>query len=116
MDTPQEIEVWFILPGLRREFVMALKKQGMPQREIANILNMTEPAVSQYLNNKRGITRFNQTIIKKIAIAAEKIKKGQSSLRQELQKMLKIIKDTKFICGVCHDHLNTTEDCKVCYV
>ena len=32
MDTPQEIEVWYVLPALRREIAIALKKQGLKQK------------------------------------------------------------------------------------
>ncbi|AJF61420.1 TPA: hypothetical protein HA239_04410 [Candidatus Woesearchaeota archaeon] len=116
MDTPQEIEVWFILPGLRREFVVALKRQGIAQKKIARLLNISEPAVSQYLSNKRGATTFNDALHKEIDASAGKIIAKKSDFRTELQKMLRIIKKTRFICGVCHEHLDTEDDCEVCYV
>ena len=51
---PQEIEVWYIIPALRREFASILKEKGFPQKQIAEKLKLTESAVSQYLKLKRA--------------------------------------------------------------
>ncbi|MFH1405899.1 MAG: hypothetical protein ABIG52_01635 [Nanoarchaeota archaeon] len=51
---PQEIEVWYILPAIRKELVLALKEKGHTQKEIASFLNVTEPAISQYTKEKRA--------------------------------------------------------------
>ena len=45
---PQEIEVWYILPAIRKELVVVLKESGLTQRKIAGMLKVTEAAISQY--------------------------------------------------------------------
>ncbi|MFH1328275.1 MAG: hypothetical protein ABIH76_05470, partial [Candidatus Bathyarchaeota archaeon] len=52
--TPQEIEVWYVLPALRREFAKAFLETGMKQKDIAKIMEINEPAISQYLKAKRA--------------------------------------------------------------
>ena len=39
MKLPQEIDVWYIIPAIRREFAKGLLKKGLKQREIAKKLS-----------------------------------------------------------------------------
>jgi uncharacterized protein len=117
MDTPQEIEVWLILPTIRKQLALSLKEQGMKQKEIAKSLNLTEAAVSQYLNKKRGDeVKFDKEILSKIRGSASQIISKKSSVRTELQKILRDIKSNKFICGVCHTHTSSEKGCSICFV
>ena len=50
----QEIEVWYILPTVRREIVKGLLNKGLSQNEIAKKLGLRKSTISQYVNNKRG--------------------------------------------------------------
>ena len=116
METPQEIEVWYILPALRRQLAVCLKKEGMKQKDIALALNLTEPAVSQYLKRKRGEEiSFSVDLTEEVSLSAKNIMKDRNRLRSEVQKLLKKVKETKFICSVCHDHIKSAEDCEICY-
>jgi len=55
MKTPCETIVWEILPMIRKEFAKTLiKDYGFTQRKAANVLGLTEAAVSQYISKKRG--------------------------------------------------------------
>ena len=117
MDTPQEVQVWFILAAVRRQYVVSLKKLGLKQKEIATALNLTESAVSQYLSNKRGKgVSFTPKLRKEINISAQKVANDRKELNPELQKIMRKIKDSKFICTVCHTHVNTADDCNICFV
>jgi hypothetical protein len=117
MNTPQEVQVWFILPAVRRQIAINLKKEGLKQKEIAIVLNLTESAVSQYLKKKRGDdVAFSPEINKEISASAELIAKDKKTLCVEIQRILKKIKDTRFICSVCHDYTHTAEECEICYV
>ena len=51
---PQEIEVWYVLPAIRKELVVTLKEKNLTQKKIAEFLNITEAAVSQYIKQKRA--------------------------------------------------------------
>jgi|SaaInlStandDraft_3_1057020.scaffolds.fasta_scaffold112984_2 uncharacterized protein len=115
MDTPQEVEVWFILPSLRKEYVNSFLDIGLKQNEIAKILNITESAVSQYKKNKRGNkTSYSNEILSLIKKSAMKIK-TPNKFKQEFQRMLKTIKHTRMMCNICHDHIDAKNDCQICY-
>lgn len=115
MDTPQEVEVWFIMPALRKYFVNGFKKNNVRQKDIADLMNLTQAAVSQYIKNKRGNNvSFDQKIVNKIDVSCRKIT-TQNEFRIQFQKILKEIKKSKTICNVCHDHINTDNKCNICY-
>ncbi|MCM2326186.1 MAG: helix-turn-helix domain-containing protein [Candidatus Woesearchaeota archaeon] len=115
METPQEIEVWLILPAIRRQFVIALKKYGIKQKEIARMMGITEPAVSQYLNRKRGDNiEFGKIIMAAIEQSAKRIVEG-ATFMSELQSIMRLIKKSRFICEVCQEHNHTDGKCDICY-
>ncbi|OYT43438.1 MAG: transcriptional regulator [Candidatus Aenigmarchaeota archaeon ex4484_56] len=73
IKTPCEKVIWSILPSIRREFAEILVKElNLSQKEVAQKLNLTNSAISQYLKSKRGKEiKFNRKInaeIKKIAM------------------------------------------------
>ena len=75
LTQPQEVEVLYLLPAIRRELAIAMKKTGMEQKKIAELLCVTEPAVSQYFSSKRAQKiKFTKEILGKIQVSAEKIK------------------------------------------
>ena len=65
---PQEVEVWYVLPAIRRELAKVMKtktvqradedgdkkEHKITQKEIAKMLGVTEPAITQYLLRKKG--------------------------------------------------------------
>ena len=59
------------------------QKKGYSQKEIAKLLNVTEPAVSQYAKEKRAQKiKLDDATKKLIKEAAEKIKGSQSAFHQ----------------------------------
>ena len=117
MDTPQEVQVWLILPALRRQLAISLKVEGMKQKEIAKALNLTEAAVSQYVKKKRGEeVAFNKQLLNEITKSAKKISLKKSAGRQELQTLLRRTKETKLLCNVCHNHTESEEGCEICFI
>ncbi|MFH2019840.1 MAG: hypothetical protein ABIJ34_00345 [archaeon] len=116
MDTPQEVEVWFVLPALRREFVISMKKMGQKQNEIASLLGITEASVSQYLKGKRGNdVAFAENLIEHIHDSCKELIHKKTNFAIELQKSLRFVKKSKFICAVCNDKIKTSDDCEICY-
>ena len=116
MPHPQEIEVWYVLPAIRRELVLQFKKQGMKQKEIARILKVTEPAISQYLKEKRakGI-KFEGQIKQSIQRAARKIILQKSCIVKEIQQICKKFRKNGMLCKIHRekDH-NVSKECSVC--
>lgn len=112
---PQEIEVWYILPAVRREIVIVLKKDGLSQKKIAEWLNVSAPAISQYIKDKRakGVT-FPSDVQSFIEAAAKRIK-DKTTAYQEIQAIVAFIKETKALCRI-HEHFDSElEGCDICY-
>ena len=52
---PQEIELWYIYPSLRKEIAkFMIKNHSLKQKEVADKLGVTKAAVSHYVNEKRS--------------------------------------------------------------
>jgi len=116
MDTPQEVEVWYVLPALRRELALAMKKQGLKQNEIAKMLNITEAAVSQYFSSKRAAkVAFNGKLKAEIMLAAKRIK-NRCDRTKQLQGLLKMVRSEGVLCDLhkkyCDCHVQGK--CGVC--
>ena len=114
-NQPQEIEVWYIIPAIRKEIANELKKIGKNQTEIASILKITKAAVSQYFNQKRGknIEFSNKTSLK-IKNSAKQISKNPEDLTIEIQKIIKEIRKTGELCKYHKDFSNTKKGCNIC--
>ncbi len=125
---PQEVEVWYVLPALRREFAMMMKTKTVPrvgedgkkkehkitQKEIAKMLGVTEPAITQYLLKKKGRrSRGDQVSIpKKFIGELEKSadtmieqyeKRGADDdmfevMTREFNRMIRVIRDAGTMC------------------
>ena len=98
---PQEIEVYYVIPALRRHLAMYMKLRGLKQNKIASLLQIDKAAVSQYIKNKRGNkVEFNEDTLNEISLSSMKIK-DKMSLIQETQRLLKVIRDN---CDLCRIH------------
>jgi uncharacterized protein len=115
---PQEIEVWYLIPALRREFAkIFIKNHGFTQRKVANILGITESAISQYINSKRGREiKFSKEETSRIKVSAEKIIKDPENLVKELYDLCISLRESKTICNLHKSHDKTiSKDCNVCF-
>ena len=73
--SPQEIEVWYVLPEIRKQLALALKKQGLSQKQIAEKLGVSAATITHYMKNKRAgnfdlgkdVNSFIEKSAKKIA-------------------------------------------------
>lgn len=100
---PQEIEVWYILPSIRKELAKQLvKTHKLSYEKAGSLLGVSKAAVSQYISNKRANKIVFPGIIKKeIKKSADIITKdGQKAIR-EIERILTLIKKTKCSCSVC---------------
>ena len=108
---PQEIEVMYIIPTVRRYFAIYLKELGRSQKEIAIILSLRESTVSQYITKKRGaLAKLNNEILAEIKISVRKIKTTEDVIR-EMQRILKIIRTSKVICDIHKQFSNIPAGC-----
>ena len=112
---PQEIEVLYVIPAIRRQFAIALKAEGSDQKSIAILLHVTEAAISQYISGKRASqVVFDDATKAEIAKAAKRAQKTGSFL-VESQKMLDLIRKRKITCKAHRDFGGAADDCDVCF-
>ncbi|MBW3014920.1 helix-turn-helix domain-containing protein [Candidatus Woesearchaeota archaeon] len=112
---PQEIEVWYIIPAIRKELAKAMRSLGLKQKEIASKLGLRESAVSQYINSKRGKEiKLNKKILKHIKESANKIIQNNSCAIREIQEICKEIKKSKTLCKIHMKYSQKDHCCGVC--
>jgi len=115
---PQEIEVWYIIPAIRRELAKALVNEKISQRDVSKLLGITEAAVSQYLKAKRA----KEVIFDELTI--EEIRKSANAIKASKNKTISIIEEMQRICNLvnvkqltCHLHKSMNPElngCDVC--
>lgn len=113
---PQEVEVFYILPALRKEFAISFKALGTSQTKIAQIMGVTDAAISQYLSDKRATdVSFTRDVKSQIKKAAGRIKE-QAHFIYETQILLNDFLKSKLTCKI---HLkmnpNIPRDCDTCF-
>lgn len=97
---PQEIEVRYVIPAIRREMAKEMKKANKSQKETAELLNLRESTVSQYINDKRGKQIILNKEIKKMVKDSIKNIKTRLNSYKEIQKILKKIRMSREICSI----------------
>jgi len=113
--TPQEIEVHYILPALRSALTKELKAQGRSQKEIAQLLNVTEPAVSHYVNEKRATKVAFNDAIKELVARIAGVVETPHDVMAKTQEMLKVVRQEGIVCGVCRPITGAPHDCQICF-
>ncbi len=111
---PQEIEVWYVLPAIRKELVIELvKNQQTSQKEAAGLLGITAAAVSQYISKKRA--ELNLKIGEEIRQSALRIRKGESPAAVEMMRLSRLPEIKKMVCQM-HMQKDPTisKTCDIC--
>lgn len=100
---PQEIEVWYIIPAIRKELSKLLVKvHGLTFEDAGDILGISKAAVSQYLSNKRANKiDLPGDVKKELEKSAKIIIKDKTKVVNEIQKIIKIMRKKKCCCDVC---------------
>ena len=104
MELPQELEVWYVIPAIRKELASAMKSNGLKQVEIAKRLGVTKSAITQYINESRGNEiKLNERIKKEVVGSAQKINNTMDTIR-EIQYLLSVTREEKVICQIHKKH------------
>ena len=100
---PQEIEVWYIIPAIRKELARVLtRKYGFSFGRAGDALGVSKAAVSQYLANKRANKiKLNDDVKREVAKSAKVISEKPKAALAEMQRLLRVMKDKKCSCDVC---------------
>lgn len=114
---PQEVEVWYLLPALRKEISKVLIEDfDFSQKKVADTLKITESAVSQYFKAKRACElNFDDNELLLIKEAAYNMTKEFNDPYIEFYKLSKKLSGSKSICKI-HYELDQTlpKGCEIC--
>lgn len=110
---PQEIEVWYVIPALRREITNAMIRRGLQQKIIAQVLGVTEPAITQYKlyrsKRSRG-DRFeiSSAFLPEVEKATEQILEAYERklpasviyemMTKQINHLIRVLRDTGALC------------------
>jgi hypothetical protein len=127
---PQEVEVWYILPAIRRELTRIMIDRGIAQKTIAKMLGVTEPAITQYKLKRSKRSRGDQIEIPEelmdeiehsadvIINAWENRPAGEmvyETMTREINRLIDVLRDAGVICEVHREHCeHVKEDCSAC--
>ena len=128
---PQEVEVWYVLPSIRRELTRMLIEKDIPQKIIAQMLGVTEPAITQYkLEKSTGRSRGDQvkipkkqlSEIEKSAIIMIKAwnEKGDEdniyeTMTREINRLIRVLRDEGILCEIHREYCEGVhENCSAC--
>lgn len=118
MRPPCEIVVWYVIPSIRSELAKELLNLGMKQKQISEVLDITQPAVSQYISDKRGHgIKFEpevQDMIKDFAHDLVDGKAGQLDIIPKMCEICKKVKAEEVVCQIHKDKDNIPVNCNAC--
>ena len=118
MRPPCEIVVWYVIPSIRSELAKELLNLGMKQKEISELLDITQPAVSQYISDKRGHgIKFNdevQELIREFAMDLKDGKLNQSDIIARICDLCRKIKTEDVVCQLHKEKDNIPVNCDAC--
>jgi len=102
-NLPQEIEVWYIIPAIRKELARFLTRDyGLTYEKTGDILGISKAAVCQYLGKKRAAKiDIPGKIIKEIKKSSEIISEDNDKALQEIERILKFFRNSGCECEVC---------------
>lgn len=144
---PQEVEVWYVLPAIRRELARIMKtktiqradedgdtkEHKITQKEIARMLGVTEPAITQYLLRKKGQrSRGDQVdlpdeILREIDKSADIMIQDYERTRmsddenifqvmtKEINRIIKVMRDAGVMCDIHKEFCaHSSDPCDAC--
>ena len=115
---PQEIEVWYIIPAIRRELAKSMIKDlKITQKQVAGIMELTEAAVSQYLHSKRAKeVVFTKAVLEEIKKSANDIAKNERLLMQEMMRLTNLTGVKHVMCDMHKKHdAKLPNNCEICF-
>jgi predicted transcriptional regulator len=114
LSTPQEVEVWYVLPAVRKGLVTEMMKLGLNQKQAAEKLGITEAAVSQYMKGKRGYdVKFDSKTVAEIGKSAKRIVEGANVIT-ELNRICDYSMKHLVLCKI-HKMHGAPKKCDICF-
>jgi len=109
---PQEIEVWYILPVIRRKIALKLVEEGIRQNKVADIMGITPAAVCQYKKQKRAKEEiFDSEMEKELTDSVKNIIKDNNALAEEIIRLNNLMKKKGIVCKL-YSKICALKNCK----
>ena len=115
---PQEIEVWYIIPAIRRELAKSMIDNfKLTQKQVSDHMCLTEAAVSQYLSSKRAKeVIFSEAIIEEVKKSAVKIMADKKTLVPEMIRLCNLTAVKHVMCDIHKKQdVGLPEGCEICF-
>jgi len=117
-----EVIVTSILPAIRSIITKELlTNYNLTQKEVSELLCLTQPAISQYSRESRGykvkLLQKYPKIMEMIDDLTKKINSGRLNARQiqaELCKVCKTIRESKILCSLHEEIYPSISPCHEC--
>ena len=118
MKPPCEMVVWYVIPAIRSELAKDLLDLGMKQKKISELMDITQPAVSQYITDKRGSgIKFNDDVRQMIKDFAQDLYNESATKMDIIPRTCKICKRIKaedILCQINKEKGDVSWDCQAC--
>jgi len=110
---PQEIEVWYLIPAIRRELARLLTKEhGLSYDKAGNVLGISKAAISQYNKNKRASkVNLHERVLKEVEKSAKRISTDKEKTVKEILRVLRFMRDKKLPFEFCKGGAHNHEEC-----
>jgi predicted transcriptional regulator len=114
---PQEIEVWYIIPALRREIAKSMVDDyKLTQKQVSELLGITEAAVSQYRSSKRAKEIvFSNAVLEEIKKSAKKIMENKKLLVPEMIGLCNLTGVKQIMCNLHRKQDTKLNKCGACF-
>ena len=118
MKPPCEIVVWYVIPAIRSELAKELLNLGMKQKDVSELMDITQPAVSQYITDKRGSgVKLQDDVRKMVRDFARELSEGKATKADLIPRTCSICKNVKtsdVLEQLNIDKSDLGDDCKTC--
>ena len=115
---PQEIEVWYVLPMIRKKIALKIVEKGMQQKDVAKIMGITPAAVCQYKKDKRAKNDFfDEELNQELEESVKNIIKNNRVLAEEIIRLNNLAKEKGIICKIYKEKCalkGMEKDCSYC--
>ena len=121
MLLPSEVEAKTIIPALRSMIAKKLvKTYHLPQQKVAELLGITQAAVSNYIRDVRGVGVSLEGLEEAQKLADEIVKailqgEDQVTLLKKFNEAVKAIKAKRIMCSL-HQKLEPELDVERCHL
>ena len=118
MKPPCEIVVWYVIPAIRSELAKELLNLGMKQKDVSELMDITQPAVSQYITDKRGSgIKLDDQVKGMVQEFARELSEGEATKADLIPRTCKICKNVKTADVLVQLNIDKSElgdDCQSC--